>query len=244
MRGATKLICWIFFCSSRTCPGRAPRGGAAARYVHVDRHDLVDAVDDVVAVEERPAAGGAGAHPDDPLGLGHLVVEAPEHGGHLLVDGAGHDHEVALPRRGTEDLHAEARDVEPSEAGAEHLDGAAGEAVGEGEDRVRTRPVEDQVGGGGDDVGLLEALELRVVDPSDPLERSLPPCVGEPYDQHRANDHHLDEARPTQTAERERPREQEDRPRRRTRGRAGRRDVDRTANGCDHGLPTGGMPHS
>ena len=141
----------------------------AAGDVHVDRHDLVDAVDDVVAVVERPAAGGAGAHADDPLGLRHLVVEALEHRRHLLVDGAGHDHEVALARRGAEDLHAVAGDVVAREARREHLDGAAGEAVGEREDRVRARPAEDEVGGGGDDVGLAEVLELGVPDRLDAL---------------------------------------------------------------------------
>ncbi len=145
----------------------------AAGDVDVDRHDLVDAVDDVVAVVERAAAGGAGAHADDPLGLRHLVVEALEHRRHLLVDGAGDDHEVALARRGAEHLHAVAGDVEAGEAGAEHLDGAAGEAVGEREDRVRARPAEDEVGGGGDDVRLAEVLELGVPEALGALRHGL-----------------------------------------------------------------------
>ena len=158
----------------------------AAGDVHVDRHDLVDAVDDVVAVVEGSAAGRAGAHGDDPLGLGHLLVEALEHRRHLLVDGAGHDHEVALARRGPEDLHAVPSDVEAGKARAEHLDRAAGEAVGEREHGVRARPAEDEVDGGRDDVGLLEVAQIRVRHRaaalgrsrrSRPLERTLAPGV-------------------------------------------------------------------
>ena len=62
----------------------------AARHVDVDRHHRVHALDDGVVVEDA-AAGGAGAHGDDPLRLGHLVVDPAQHGRHLLAD--------ACPRR-------------------------------------------------------------------------------------------------------------------------------------------------
>ena len=88
----------------RLGPGRAPRG------VDVDRHDLVDALDDGVVVEHA-AARRAHAHRDDPLRLDHLVVDLPEHRRHLLADPAGDDHEVGLAGRGPEDLHAVAGQV-------------------------------------------------------------------------------------------------------------------------------------
>src|ERR1017187_1841868 len=46
----------------------------------------------------------AGAHGDAPLGVRRLIPGALEHGGHIEGDGAGGDHEIALPRAGTEDF--------------------------------------------------------------------------------------------------------------------------------------------
>ncbi len=72
------------------------RGGRAAGHIDVHRQELVDARDDVVALLERPAAGGAGAHRDDILGLGHLVVEGHDLGDHLFGDCARNDEQVSL----------------------------------------------------------------------------------------------------------------------------------------------------
>ena len=82
----------------------------AAREVHVDGHDVVDALDDRVVVEHA-AGAGADAHREHPLGLGHLVVDLAQHGRHLLADPAGDDHQVGLARAGPEDLHAEPGEV-------------------------------------------------------------------------------------------------------------------------------------
>ena len=67
----------------------------AAGQVDVDRHDVVDALHDRVVVEHA-AGRRADAHGDDPLGLGHLVVDLPQHRRHLLADPAGDDHQVGL----------------------------------------------------------------------------------------------------------------------------------------------------
>src|SRR6266487_5278144 len=48
----------------------------AARHVHVDGDDLVDALGDGVRVPIRAAAVGARAHRDHVLRIGHLLVEA------------------------------------------------------------------------------------------------------------------------------------------------------------------------
>ena len=103
------------------------RAGRAARQVHVDRHDVVDALHHRVVVEHA-ARRRAHAHRQHPLGLGHLVVDLAQHRRHLLADPAGHDHQVGLPRRGAEDLHAEPRQVVAAGAGRHHLDRAAGQA--------------------------------------------------------------------------------------------------------------------
>lgn len=65
----------------------------AAGDVDVDGDELVAALDDGVGVEDA-AGAGAGAHGDDPLGLGHLLVDALEDGHGLDADAAGDDEEV------------------------------------------------------------------------------------------------------------------------------------------------------
>ena len=114
------------------------RARRAAGQVHVDGHDVVDALHDRVVVEHA-AAAGAHAHREHPLGLGHLVVDLAQHRGHLLADPAGHDHQVGLARAGAEDLHAEAGEVVLRAAGGHHLDGAAGQAEGRRPERLALR---------------------------------------------------------------------------------------------------------
>jgi hypothetical protein len=80
------------------CEEQHLRSRRAARQVDVDRHDVINALHDGVVVE-HPAARCAYAHRDDPFGLGHLVVDLPQHRGHLLAHPAGHDHQVGLARR-------------------------------------------------------------------------------------------------------------------------------------------------
>ena len=74
--------------------------GRAAGHVDVDGDDAVAAPDDGVGVVVVAAAVGAGPHGDDPSGVGHLVVDATEGGGHLVGERARHDDHVRLPRRG------------------------------------------------------------------------------------------------------------------------------------------------
>ena len=124
------MSCWasIFFCSIMKRVDQGLGARRAAGNVDVDGDVAVDALEDVVALLERAAGDGAGAHGDDVLGLGHLVVEADDLRGHLLGDGAGDDHEVGLARGGAEDFGAEAGEVVAGHGGGDHLDGAAGEA--------------------------------------------------------------------------------------------------------------------
>ena len=129
-----------------------------AGQVDVDRDDVVDALDDRVVVEHA-AGAGADAHRDDPLGVGHLVVDLAHDRGHLLADPAGDDHQVGLARRGGEALHAEPGDVVVGRADGHHLDGAAGQAEGRRPDRGlahvarrRSRP---------SSAGTLRAASLR-----------------------------------------------------------------------------------
>src|SRR3954469_8091884 len=72
--------------------GLGPR--RAAGDVHVDGHDLVDALGDRVRVPVGAAAVGARTHGDHVLGVGHLVVEPTDGRGHLVGDGTRDADEV------------------------------------------------------------------------------------------------------------------------------------------------------
>src|SRR4051794_8758136 len=130
----------------------------AAGHVHVHRHELVGR-DDGVVVEHAHRAR-ARAHGDRPLGLEHLVVDAPDDRGHLDADAAAEDQEVGLARGGAEGLEAEARHVDAGGDEAHHLDRAAREAEGGGEQRVAARPVQRAVEGRGEDPLLDIAVEV------------------------------------------------------------------------------------
>ena len=129
----------------RLGPGRAPR------HVHIDRNDLIDALQHAVG-RERTARIRAAAHRDHPLGLGHLVVEPAQNRSHLLGHGAGHDHQVRLPRRGAKHLGAEPRDVEARGRRRHHLDGAARQPESHRPDGRLARPVQNAVDARGDEV--------------------------------------------------------------------------------------------
>src|SRR5215831_1743622 len=69
-----------------------------ARNVHIHRDVAVDAFEHVVALLERAATDGTGAHRDDVFRLRHLVVEPHDLWRHFLGHGAGDNHEVGLTR--------------------------------------------------------------------------------------------------------------------------------------------------
>src|SRR5262245_875036 len=86
------------------------RTGRAAWNVDVDGNDRVDPLHGGVVVVE-PARARADAKGDDPLRLGHLLVDAFEHGRHLVRDRADDEQHVGLTWRETREPCAEAIDV-------------------------------------------------------------------------------------------------------------------------------------
>jgi hypothetical protein len=112
----------------------------AAWDVNVHRDDLVATLHDGIVVEDA-AGGGAGSHGNDPLGFWHLIVELADHGSHFHRKTPGHDHQVGLTRRGTENFGAEAGDVETRGGHGHHFDGAASEAEAERPDGTFARPI-------------------------------------------------------------------------------------------------------
>ena len=111
-----------------------------------------------------PATISTAAHTDHPSRIRHLIVDLAQGGGHLVGQGAGDDHDVGLPRRGTED-DAQAVLIVARGAEMHHLDGAAGEAEGHGPEGALARPVGDLVEGGscGEDVSYCGLRKSRGV---------------------------------------------------------------------------------
>ena len=91
------------------------RPGRATGNVNVHRDELIDPLQDGVAAIHA-AARSAGAHGDAPFRFGHLVPNPFDGQGHLVGDGAGDDHDVALARRKAHHFRAEAGDIETAEA--------------------------------------------------------------------------------------------------------------------------------
>lgn len=121
-------------------------GRRATGYIHIHRHDPITPTHHTVAVVVVPAAIGARAHGNDPARLGHLIVNLPQRGGHLVGEGAGDDHDVGLTGGGTEnDAHAILVVARGGEV--HHFDGAAGEAEGHGPEGGLTAPVDDLIKG-------------------------------------------------------------------------------------------------
>src|SRR5262249_31873109 len=118
--------------------------GRTAGNVDVDGDDRVDALHGGVVVVE---AAGARAHAegDDPLRLGHLVVDALEDGRHLVADRAHDEEDVGLPRREPRKPRAEALHAVVRSRGVHVLHPAAGRHERVLEDRVLPGPADGLV---------------------------------------------------------------------------------------------------
>ena len=132
-----------------------PRG--ASRNIDVHWDHLIDGNESVV--REHAGRGGAGAHGDDPLGFGHLLVQAADDGSHLVRDASGDDHEIGLTRRTAHDFGAEARNVEARADHRHHFNGAAGQAKAHGPNGVFASPVDGLIDGRQDQV-FAEGVDL------------------------------------------------------------------------------------
>ena len=74
----------------------------APRDVDVHRNNAVTAADDGVRVVVVPTAVCTTAHGDDPSRLWHLIVHLSQRWCHFIGQSSSNDHDVRLPRTGTE----------------------------------------------------------------------------------------------------------------------------------------------
>src|SRR5262245_10152652 len=70
----------------------------ASRDINIDRYDSVDALHGRIVVIET-AGAGADSKRDDPLGVGHLLINSLQDGRHLVTDRAHNEEHVGLARR-------------------------------------------------------------------------------------------------------------------------------------------------
>src|SRR5260370_34760844 len=101
--------------------GQRFRTWRTARNIDVDWNDLVHPFDHRVAQLEKSAAVCAGAHRDNVLRLGHLLVEQLAAKRHLVSQRTRHDHQVALTR-GRPGHRSESIQVRAWPAGLHQLD--------------------------------------------------------------------------------------------------------------------------
>ena len=110
------------------------------RHIDIHRHNPITPPRHTIAIMIIPPPIGAAAHGDHPAGIGHLVVDLPQGGRHLVGQGAGHDHDVGLAGGGAED-DAQTVLVVAGCGEVHHFDGAAGEAEGHGPEGALAGPV-------------------------------------------------------------------------------------------------------
>lgn len=119
-------------------------GRRTARHVDIDWDDSVDTPDDGVGVVVVATTVGAGAHGDDPSRIGHLVIDDSQGRGHLVGHGTGHNDDVGLSRRGSENDTQSVLVV--SWAGrVHHFHSTTGEPERGGPERGLSSPVLDLV---------------------------------------------------------------------------------------------------
>lgn len=82
----------------------------------------------------------AATHRDDPSRLGHLIVDLSQGRCHLVCKGSGHNHDVRLSRRGTEN-DTQAILIVAGCGKMHHLESAAGETECHGPEGALTCPV-------------------------------------------------------------------------------------------------------
>jgi hypothetical protein len=120
------------------------RTGGAAGDIHIHWNDLVNALNQRVVLKHT-TRGGACAHGQNPLGLGHLFPQLPDHGSHFVRHASGNDHQVALPGRWPENLCAEAGNIEARRPHRHHFNRAAGQAERHGPYRTLAHPVHSRI---------------------------------------------------------------------------------------------------
>jgi hypothetical protein len=119
-------------------------GEHTTRHVDVNRHNPVTASYNRVTVVVVATAVGTTSHADNPTGIGHLIIDLAQSGSHLVCQSTGHNHNIGLTRRSTEN-DSEAILIVAGSRKVHHLDGTACKTEGHGPQRALTSPVSNLI---------------------------------------------------------------------------------------------------
>ena len=108
--------------SHQTFQQRFGARGAAGN-IDVDRYNQIDALHDVIPpLEIRAATHRACTHGNHELGVGHHVVQSADAAGHFVGHRSRDNHQVRLPRSGTERPSTKAVQVVTASSRCHHFD--------------------------------------------------------------------------------------------------------------------------
>ena len=138
--------------------------GRATRNVDIDRDIAVDPLEHIVALFEWSARNGTGAHGNNVLRIGHLVVEPNNLWRHFLRDRAGDNHEVGLAGRWPEHFPAKTRNVVTRSRRGDHFNRATGQPELQRPDRVTPAPIVEVLHRGHPDPLSLQFVTKSLVD--------------------------------------------------------------------------------
>src|SRR5690606_31505687 len=124
---------------------------------NIDGDDSVATPHNGIRIVVIPAPVSTRAHRNHPARLGHLVVNLTQCGGHLVAQGACHNHQVRLAGTGTKD-NAKLVKVVSGGTCVHHFDCTASKPKGHGPQRTCLGPVKELVRTGGDETFFENAV--------------------------------------------------------------------------------------
>jgi hypothetical protein len=125
------------------------------RHINIHRHNPIAASRNTITVMVITASIRTAAHRNNPSRFRHLIIDLSERRSHLVRERTGHNHNIGLAGRGTED-YTESILVVSWGGEMHHFDGAAGESEGHGPEGALTSPVGYLVEGCSDLVSFFQ----------------------------------------------------------------------------------------
>ena len=119
-------------------------GWRAARNVYIYRDDSIHAAYHIIAIMIIASPVRACAHANHPFGVWHLVVALSDCRCHFIRYRSGNDHDVCLPRRGSE-YDTKTILVVSRHRNVHHFDTATRQREGERPQRPLSGPIDDLI---------------------------------------------------------------------------------------------------
>jgi hypothetical protein len=139
-----RLFALNFFLQANQSFQQRFRTRRASRNVNVHRDKLIDALQHGITAI-HPAARCARAHGDAPFRFWHLLPNTLYGQRHFVSNGAGDNHDIALPRRESHYLGTETCDIEARSCRRHQFNCATGQTHRHGPERILAHPVHGSV---------------------------------------------------------------------------------------------------